>query len=156
MVRAMKPPIFVRSFSEKEREQLEAGLRSKDTFTLRRSQMLCGGCPTECTTARRAARKSCPSELGPQTHEERITDGRLHEPRRAGRRGLLPSSPEGVSPAYIGPSVETSHPQPSALLRGGQQKARRGRRSPPRTEDCALDRCSGQCQPMLGVRWGLP
>src|SRR5919107_3625146 len=40
MVRAMKPPIFVRSFSEKERERLQAGLRSKDTFTLRRSQML--------------------------------------------------------------------------------------------------------------------
>jgi transposase len=40
MVRAMKPPIFVRSFSGKERERLEAGLRSKDTFTLRRSQML--------------------------------------------------------------------------------------------------------------------
>jgi transposase len=40
MVRAMKPPIFVRSFSEKERERLEAGLRSKDAFTLRRSQML--------------------------------------------------------------------------------------------------------------------
>jgi transposase len=36
----MKPPIFVRSFSEVERERLEAGLRSKDTFTLRRSQML--------------------------------------------------------------------------------------------------------------------
>jgi transposase len=40
MVRAMKPPIFVRSFSEKERERLEAGLRSKDAFALRRSQML--------------------------------------------------------------------------------------------------------------------
>jgi transposase len=40
MVRAMKPPIFVRSLSAKERERLEAGLRSKDTFTLRRSQML--------------------------------------------------------------------------------------------------------------------
>ena len=40
MVRAMKPPIFVCSFSGKERERLEAGLRSKDTFTLRRSQML--------------------------------------------------------------------------------------------------------------------
>src|SRR5918992_5573728 len=40
MVRAMKAPIFVRSFSEKERESLQAGLRSKDTFTLRRSQML--------------------------------------------------------------------------------------------------------------------
>ena len=36
----MKAPLFVRSFSEKERERLEAGLRSKDTFTLRRSQML--------------------------------------------------------------------------------------------------------------------
>jgi transposase len=36
----MKAPIFVRSFSEKERERLQAGLRSKDTFTLRRSQML--------------------------------------------------------------------------------------------------------------------
>lgn len=36
----MKAPIFVRSFSEKERESLETGLRSKDVFTLRRSQML--------------------------------------------------------------------------------------------------------------------
>jgi transposase len=36
----MKSPIFVRPFSEKEREALEAGLRSKDAFTLRRSQML--------------------------------------------------------------------------------------------------------------------
>lgn len=40
MVRAMKTPIFVRSFSEGERESLEAGLRSKDVFTLRRSQIL--------------------------------------------------------------------------------------------------------------------
>jgi transposase len=40
MVRTMKAPIFVRSFSEKERESLETGLRSKDAFTLRRSQML--------------------------------------------------------------------------------------------------------------------
>ena len=36
----MKPPIFVRSLSEEERERLEAGLRSKDAFALRRSQML--------------------------------------------------------------------------------------------------------------------
>jgi transposase len=36
----MKSPIFVRPFSEKEREALEAGLRSKNAFTLRRSQML--------------------------------------------------------------------------------------------------------------------
>jgi transposase len=36
----MKAPIFVRSFSEEEREALKAGLRSKDAFVLRRSQIL--------------------------------------------------------------------------------------------------------------------
>jgi transposase len=36
----MKPPIFVRSLSEEEREALEAGLRSKDAFVMRRSQIL--------------------------------------------------------------------------------------------------------------------
>jgi transposase len=36
----MKTPIFVRSLSEDERGSLEKGLRSKDTFTMRRSQML--------------------------------------------------------------------------------------------------------------------
>ena len=39
-VSTMKTPIFVRSFSEEEREALQAGLRSKNTFTMRRSQML--------------------------------------------------------------------------------------------------------------------
>jgi len=36
----MKPPIFVRSLSEEERENLEAGLRSKDAFVMRRCQIL--------------------------------------------------------------------------------------------------------------------
>src|SRR5215217_6580802 len=36
----MKPPIFVRKLSTDESKRLEAGLRSKDTFILRRSQML--------------------------------------------------------------------------------------------------------------------
>jgi transposase len=36
----MKPPIFVGTLSNDERKRLEAGLRSKDAFTLRRSQML--------------------------------------------------------------------------------------------------------------------
>jgi transposase len=36
----MKPPIFVREPSEKERESLEAGLRSRDSFVMRRSQIL--------------------------------------------------------------------------------------------------------------------
>jgi transposase len=36
----MRSPIFVRSLSEKERERLQGGLRSKDAFTLRRCQIL--------------------------------------------------------------------------------------------------------------------
>jgi len=36
----MKPPVFVRELSEKERERLEAGLRSKDAFVMRRCQIL--------------------------------------------------------------------------------------------------------------------
>src|SRR5215217_5475595 len=36
----MKTPILVRSFSEEEREDLQAGLRSKNAFTLRRCQIL--------------------------------------------------------------------------------------------------------------------
>ncbi|MDP8973342.1 MAG: helix-turn-helix domain-containing protein [Actinomycetota bacterium] len=36
----MKPPIFVRSLSQEEREALTAGLRSKDAFVLRRCQIL--------------------------------------------------------------------------------------------------------------------
>ncbi len=37
---AMKPPILVLTLSKDERKRLEAGLRSKDAFTSRRSQML--------------------------------------------------------------------------------------------------------------------
>ena len=40
MVVVMKPPIFVRSLSQEEREALTAGLRSKDAFVLRRCQIL--------------------------------------------------------------------------------------------------------------------
>jgi len=36
----MKPPIFVRQLSKRERERLEAGLRSKDAFVLRHCQIL--------------------------------------------------------------------------------------------------------------------
>src|SRR5260370_240992 len=36
----MRPPIFVRTLSDDERQALEQGLRSKDAFVLRRCQML--------------------------------------------------------------------------------------------------------------------
>ena len=40
IVFGMKPPIFVRELSKKERERLQAGLRSKDAFVMRRCQIL--------------------------------------------------------------------------------------------------------------------
>jgi hypothetical protein len=36
----MMPPIFVRTLTDEERQQLEAGLRSSDAFVLRRCQIL--------------------------------------------------------------------------------------------------------------------
>ena len=36
----MKPPIFVRTLSKNEHQELEAGLRSSDAFVLRRCQIL--------------------------------------------------------------------------------------------------------------------
>jgi transposase len=36
----MKPPIFIRTPSKRERKALEAGLRSSDAFVLRRAQIL--------------------------------------------------------------------------------------------------------------------
>jgi transposase len=36
----MKPPIFVRTLSKEERQELEAGLRSSDAFVLRHCQIL--------------------------------------------------------------------------------------------------------------------
>ena len=36
----MKPPLFVRALSDAERRDLQAGLRSREAFTLRRTQIL--------------------------------------------------------------------------------------------------------------------
>jgi transposase len=36
----MRPPIFVRSLSDTEKEQLETALRSKDAFIMRRAQII--------------------------------------------------------------------------------------------------------------------
>jgi transposase len=36
----MKPPLFVREFSDAERRALQSGLRSREAFTLRRAQIL--------------------------------------------------------------------------------------------------------------------
>ncbi len=36
----MKPPLFVRELTDAERQELQAGLRSREAFTLRRAQIL--------------------------------------------------------------------------------------------------------------------
>lgn len=36
----MKPPLFIREITHSEREELQAGLRSREAFTLRRAQIL--------------------------------------------------------------------------------------------------------------------
>src|SRR5919112_305608 len=36
----MRPPIFVRSLSDTEKEQLQTALRSKDAFVMRRAQII--------------------------------------------------------------------------------------------------------------------
>jgi transposase len=50
----MKTPIFVRGLTEEEQERLKTGLRSKDRFELRRSQIVLTSARRE--TARRIAR----------------------------------------------------------------------------------------------------
>ena len=61
MVRAMKPPIFVRTLSKEERKRLEGGLRSKDAFVLRRSQILLASARGE-TSPRIARSLGCSSQ----------------------------------------------------------------------------------------------
>jgi transposase len=50
----MKTPIFVRELTEEERDRLKAGLRAKDGFEVRRSQMVLASSRKE--TARKIAR----------------------------------------------------------------------------------------------------
>jgi transposase len=51
MIEGMKTPLFIRPLTEKERGQIQAGLRSKDAFTLRRSQILLASDRGERATA---------------------------------------------------------------------------------------------------------
>src|SRR4051812_25592265 len=54
----MRPPLFVRNLSEAERRELQAGLRSRDAFTLRRAQALLASAAGERPAAI-AARVGC-------------------------------------------------------------------------------------------------
>jgi transposase len=54
----MKPPLFVRELSDDERRALQAGLRSREAFTLRRAQILLASADGQ-RPSRIAARVGC-------------------------------------------------------------------------------------------------
>ena len=54
----MKPPLFVRKLSDPERREVQAGLRSREAFTLRRAQILLASAEGQ-RPARIATRVGC-------------------------------------------------------------------------------------------------
>src|SRR5215218_5361134 len=65
----MRPPIFVRSLSDTEKEQLETALRSKDAFVMRRAQIILAS-----NRGERAPRISRSLGCGSQTARDAIHD----------------------------------------------------------------------------------
>ena len=83
----MKPPLFVRPLSADEKRDLEAGLRSPDSFTLRRSQILLA-----------SARGRRPSEIAPFLG---CSIGTVHNTLRAFQReGLGSLSAKATGPRH--------------------------------------------------------
>ena len=65
----MRPPIFVRSLSDSEKEKLETALRSKDAFVMRRAQIILASSRGE-----RAPRIARSLGCGSQTARDAIRD----------------------------------------------------------------------------------
>src|SRR5215204_2791746 len=139
----MKPPIFVRELSKEERESLEAGLRSRETFVMRRSlaprlRSACtppstrtrpSGCG-QCCTARRGSsgmRRAC----GLWRWQQRPPSRRV-SPKR-GSRGRPSAPPSRVFWAYAGSGPSGGSPPQTPCT--NEKKAARptdgdGRRRP--------------------------
>jgi transposase len=94
----MKTPIFVRSFSEEEREALQAGPRSKDTFTMRRCQALLASSRGEYAP-KIAQSLGC----GPQTVRDAIHD---FDERGLDALGARSSRPKRTRDAFDEESAE--------------------------------------------------
>ena len=75
----MRPPIFVRSLSDTEKEQLGTALRSKDAFVMRRAQIILAS-----ERGERASRIARSLGCGSQTVRDAIHD--------FNERGLAPPS----------------------------------------------------------------
>src|ERR687898_2051118 len=109
----MRPPIFVRSLSDTEKEQLETALRSKDAFVMRRGKVILAsergerapqiarslGCGSQDgARCHPRLQRAWPCRSGGQILAAEANTGRL---RRGGRRspaGVAPPLSEGVRP----------------------------------------------------------
>ena len=111
----MKPPIFVRTPSKKEREALEAGLRSSDAFVLRRCQILLASARGE-----RAARIAENLGCGSQTARNAIHD---FNEKGIGALRAGSSRPKEVHAAFDAGEAESLrqmlHHQPSEFGKEG-------------------------------------
>ena len=111
----MKPPIFVRTLSKEEREALQAGLRSKDAFVLRRCQILLASARRE-----RAPRIAENLGCGSQTARNAI-----HDFNERGLAALTPGSsrPKEVHAAFDEDEAESLrqmlHHRPSEFGKEG-------------------------------------
>jgi transposase len=78
----MQAPLFVRPLTEKEQAELEAGRRSSQGFTVRRSQMLLASAQGESTT-RIAQRLGC---------NDQTVRNAIHDFHKRGPAALTPKS----------------------------------------------------------------
>jgi transposase len=94
----MRPPIFVRPLTEVERQQVQAGLRSADAFTLRRSQIV-------LASARREPVPRIAQELG---CGEQTARNAIHAFNTHGGAALRPGSsrPHTIQAAFAPDQAE--------------------------------------------------
>ncbi len=104
----MKPPLFVRPLTQPERQELEAGLRAKDAFTLRRAQILLAsaqglrprqiagtlGCAVQTVrNTLRAFEAAGTQALKAQSRRPKSVQPVLDQPKREQMRRILRQSP---------------------------------------------------------------
>ena len=157
----MKPPIFVRELSGKERERLEAGLRSKDAFVMRRCQILLAsargespskiaeslGCASQTVrNAIRAFNERGLDALAPGSSRPKHVHAAFDQESAEALRGMLHRSPREFSgaPRAFGP---WRWPPMSLSRRASPQSASRGR---PSGLPCRASFRFGGCGPSGG------
>ena len=99
----MKPPLFVRTLTATERQQLQAGLRSAEAFTLRRCQIL-------LASDQGHAPKQIVQNLGCPASTVR------HVIHAFGNEGLACLRPKSSRPKTVKPVLDSSQAEPIKAL----------------------------------------